>query len=106
MILSGSIKTQGIPVTDSPNNDAFEAIVEVYYQVRGYITSAGKWFWVWEDEKKQRGYQDIDVLAVSGDETIIISATSNLDDRVNTKSGRANDEMLNKLKGHFNRFKQ
>jgi hypothetical protein len=52
---------QSIPVTDSPNNDAFEAIVEAYYQAQGYITSAGKWFWVWDKENgKSKG--DIKIL--------------------------------------------
>lgn len=97
---------QNIPVTDSPNNDAFEAIVEVHFQTQGYITSAGKWFWVWEEGKKQRGYQDIDVLAVNGDETVIVSATSNLDDKVNTRDGAANADMLERLKGHFFRVHQ
>ena len=98
------MKIQEIPVTDSPNNDAFEAIVEVYYQTEGYITSTGKWFWVWEDGKQQRGYQDIDVLAVSGDKTVIVSVTSNLDDKINTQGGVVNKEKLNKLSGHFFRI--
>lgn len=97
---------QNIPVADSPNNDAFEAIVEVYYQAQGYITSAGKWFWVWEEGKKQRGYQDIDVLAVNGNEIVIVSVTSNFDDKVNAPRDVLNVEMLNKLKGHFNRIRQ
>lgn len=97
------MKIQQIPVSDSPNNDAFEAVVEVFYQTQGYITSAGKWFWVWKDGKKQRGYQDIDVLAVNGDEVVIVSVTSNLDDKVNTKGGIANTEMLERLKEHFKR---
>jgi len=29
-------KIQDIPVSDSPNNDAFEAIVELYYQLNGF----------------------------------------------------------------------
>lgn len=97
---------QKIPVTDSPNNDAFEAIVEAYFQTEGYITSAGKWFWVWEDGKRQRGYQDIDVLAVDGDKTVIVSVTSNLDDKVNTQGGAPNTEKLERLKGHFDRIHQ
>lgn len=99
------MKIQNTPVTDSPNNDAFEAIVEVYYQANGYITSAGKWFWVWEEGKKQRGYQDIDVLAINGHETLIISVTSNLDDKVNTKGGEVNEEKQDRLKNHFDRVK-
>jgi hypothetical protein len=93
------MKLQTNPVTDSPHNDAFEGIVDVYFQTQGYITSAGKWFWVWEDGKKQRGYQDIDVLAVNSTEAVIVSVTSNLDDKVNTK----NVELLKKLKDHFHR---
>lgn len=96
------MEIQNIPVVDSPNNDAFEAIVEVYYQMRGYITSAGKWFWVYDENKKQRGYQDIDVLAINGEETIIISVSSNLDDKVNTK----NNEKLQKLIQHFERIER
>lgn len=98
------MKIQPIPNSDSPNNDAFEAIVELYYQVCGYITSSGKWFWVKEDEKKQRGYQDIDVLAVNGDEVLIISVTSNLDDKLRmNKDGGIREDMLNKLISYFER---
>ena len=43
------MQIQSIPVSDSPNNDAFEAIVELYYQSEGFITSSGKWFWVWKE---------------------------------------------------------
>ena len=100
------MQIQNIPTTDSPNHDAFEAIVETYYQTQGYITSSGKWFWVWESGKKQRGYQDIDVLAINGNETIIISVSSNLDDKINTQKQSANIEKLEKLIGHFNRIKK
>lgn len=47
-------RIQNFPVTDSPNNDAFEAIVELYFQVLGCITSSGKWLWVWEKGKRQK----------------------------------------------------
>lgn len=100
------MQIQTIPVTDSPNNDAFEAIVETYYQSQGYITSAGKWFWVWEEGKKQRGYQDIDLLAINETESVIVSVTSNLDDKINTKGNVVNKEKLNRLIGHFERVKQ
>ncbi len=101
------MKIQSIPNPDSPNNDAFEAIVELYYQTHGYLTSSGKWFWVWEDGKKQRGYQDIDVLAVNGTETIIISVTSNLDDKLRKgRDGSINENMLRKLTSYFQRVKQ
>jgi len=92
------------PVADSPNNDAFEAIVELYYQTKGYITSAGKWFWVWEEGKKQRGYQDIDVLAVNAQEAVIVSVTSNLDDKLSLdKTKNVNQEKLKKLLAFFSR---
>ena len=101
------MKIQSIPNPDSPNNDAFEAIVELYYQTLGYLTSSGKWFWVWEDGKKQRGYQDIDVLAVNGEEIVIVSVTSNLDDKLRkNKIGIVNNEMLLKLCSYFHRVEQ
>ena len=80
-------KIQDIPVSDSPNNDAFEAIVELYYQLNGFITSSGKWFWYAQKGKQQRGYQDFDVLAINGQETIIVSVSSNLDDRSKNDPG-------------------
>lgn len=101
------MEIQSIPNPDSPNNDAFEAIVELYYQTLGYITSSGKWFWVWEDGKKQRGYQDIDVLAVNENEVIIVNVTSNLDDKLRQrKDGVINLDMLNRLNSYFERVKQ
>lgn len=39
---------QTFPTVDSPVNDAFEGIVELYYQINGYITSTGKWFYKWD----------------------------------------------------------
>jgi len=97
-------KIQNFPVSDSTNNDAFEAIVELYFQLEGYITSSGKWFWVWEEGKQQRGYQDIDVLAVGESKTIIVSVTSNLDDKIRLdRSGNVKPEMLRNLKNFFDR---
>ena len=99
------MQIQSIPTPDSPNNDAFEAIVELYYQVKGYITSSGKWFWVKEPTKRQRGYQDIDVLAVSGRELLIVSVTSGLDDKLRPRrNGSIRNDMLQKLKNHFERI--
>jgi hypothetical protein len=86
------------PVADSLVNDAFEAIVELYFQLEGFITSTGKWFWVRDTEKSQRGYQDIDVLAVGGNQTIIVSVSTNLDDKV-AGSG------VDKLCSHFERVR-
>lgn len=101
------MRIQSIPNPDSPNNDAFEAIVELYYQTRGYLTSSGKWFWVWEDGKQQRGYQDIDVLAANEDEVVIVSVTSNLDDKLRQgKDGNVKSDMLDKLNSYFLRVEQ
>ncbi len=100
-------RIQNIPVADSPNNEAFEAIVELYFQLQGYVTSSGKWFWYWAEGKKQRGYQDIDVLAINGQETVIVSVTSNLDDKIRfDRLGNVKTEMLNHLIEHFLRVEQ
>lgn len=96
---------QSQPAPDSPNNDAFEAIVELYYQTLGYITSAGKWFWVWDKKMKtQRGYQDIDVLAIGQEKTIIVSVSSSLDDKIRfDKAGQIKEEMIRTLADYFQR---
>jgi len=100
------MKIQQIPNPDSPKNEAFEAIVELYYQICGYVTSSGKWFWVWEDGKQQRGYQDIDVLAIKEKQVVIVSVTSNLDDKLSKKRNGTFDEIkLRNLLGYFNRVK-
>jgi hypothetical protein len=83
-------------------NDAFEAIVELFFQLQGYITSSGKWFWVYDSEKKQRGYRDIDVLAINGEETVIISVTSNLDDKIRIhRSSNLNDPLYIHTTAYF-----
>jgi len=93
-----------LPVPDSPNNDALEVIIELYYQLEGHITSAGKWFWAKEKGKQQRGYQDIDILAINKNETIIVSVTSNLDDKIGFNKGRIlRSEQLENLVKYFNR---
>jgi hypothetical protein len=83
---------QPFPIPDGPTGNPLEPIVELYYQSQGYITSNGKWFWAFE-EGKQRGYQDIDVLAIRGKETIIVSVTTNLDD----KFGSGREDLLNRF---------
>ncbi len=75
---------QDYPMVDGNPHDSFEGLVELYFQLRGYITSSNKNFWVREADKKQRGYQDIDVLAIKESETVIVSVSSNLDDKVDT----------------------
>ena len=101
------MEIQSVPVSDSPNHDAFEAVVELYYQTLGYITSSGKWFWVWDARKKQRGYQDIDVLAVKDSETVIVSVSSNLDDKLRLgRNGAVSEDMLRKINDYFDRVEQ
>jgi hypothetical protein len=94
---------QNYPVSNSPNHDAFEGIVELYFDLMGYITSSGKWFWKKEDGNQQRGYQDIDVLAINGEETIIVSVSSNFDDKLNFSKGEINEEKSKKLLDSFKR---
>lgn len=91
---------QDYPTVDSPPVDPFESLVATYYQLKGYITSIGKWFWVWQKGKHQPGYQDIDVLAINADETLILSVTSNLDDKVafNKDNSLDKDKMRNLLR--------
>lgn len=86
-------KTEALksPVPDSSQAEPFESIVELYYQAKGYITSSNKWFWSWEKEKKkQRGWRDIDVLAVNNEETLIVAVTVNLHDKVGSKRNKDN----------------
>jgi len=97
---------QNYPTSDSPNHDAFEGIVELYYEIKGYITSSGKWFWKKSDGKYQGGYQDIDVLAINGKETIIVSVSSNFDDKLNFSKGKINETKLIKTLDHFNRIEE
>lgn len=78
------LDTQHYPIVDSTPANSFETLVAVYYQLKGYITSSNKWFWTWEEGKRQRAYQDIDVLAVNGTETIIVSVTGSLDDKISS----------------------
>lgn len=77
-----TLMIQNYPSADSPATDPFEALVELYYQLNGYITSSNKWFWVRDEGKQQRGYQDIDVLAINEHEVNIVSVTANLDDKI------------------------
>ena len=95
---------QNYPIVDSAPTEPFESLVEMYYQLKGYITSTNKWFWVWESNKQQRGYQDIDALAINRNETLIISVTTNLDDKVRfDRNGQVKTNMLNKTEEYFKR---
>lgn len=84
---------QDFPSPDSLPTEPFESIVELYYQTQGYITSSNKWFRVFG----QRGSSDIDVLALNGNETLIISITVNLNDKVE------NEQIRQTLLTHFKR---
>ena len=90
-------KIQDYPMVDGNPHDSFEGLVELYFQMKGYITSSNKHFWVRESKKKQRGYQDIDILAINNTETLIVSVSSNLDDKVNTS------KIHSKTLNHFKR---
>ena len=58
-------------------------------------------------QKKQRGYQDIDVLAVGDSETVIVSVSSNLDDKLRLgRTGAVSGDMLRKITDHFDRVRQ
>lgn len=101
------VQVQSYPTVDSILTEPFESLVEMYYQLEGYITSSNKWFWVFESSKQQRGYQDIDVLAINNDETLIISVTINLDDKVRFgRNGKLREDMMENLISYFNRVKE
>jgi hypothetical protein len=57
-------EVQNYPTVDSIQTEPFESLVEIYCQLRGYVTSSNKWFWYFESGKKQRGDQDIDLVAI------------------------------------------
>ena len=97
-------KVQNYSTVDSITTEPFESLVVMYYQMKGFITSSNKWFWIFESDKQQRGYQDIDVLAINETETLIISVTTNLDDKV--RFGRDNklkEDMIENLNKYFDR---
>lgn len=96
---------QDYATSDSPVNDAFEGIVELCYQLEGYITSTGKWFWTKGD--KQKEYQDIDLLAIGRNKTIIVSVSSNLKSKITlNKKGELNTDLHLKLKDSFYRVEE
>jgi hypothetical protein len=64
-------------LVDNPAIDAFEQIVELYYQCQGYITSSNKWF----RPGTKEGYRDVDVLAIKDKEIRIIQVVTNMDDK-------------------------
>ncbi len=89
---------QNIPSVDSVNTEPFEGLVELYFQSKGYITSSNKWFWCWEKGKQQRGFMDIDLIAINSDEIIIVVITGNLDNKIRfDKEGNLRLDMLRNL---------
>ena len=90
---------QSFPSADGHPEDPFEALVATYYELEGYLTSGNKWFWVRDPNKHQRGYSDIDVLAVSASETVMVSVTSNLDDKIT--AGRLGKKKLEELVEYY-----
>lgn len=95
-------KIQDYPSVDSAPTEPFEAVVEAYYQINGYITSANKWFWWWGGSKQQRGYQDIDLLAINGKESHIVCVANNFDDKISlSRKGQILNDT--KLRQYFGR---
>jgi len=89
---------QNIPSVDSDNTEPFEGLVETYFQSKGYISSSNKWFWYWQEGKQQRGYKDIDVLAINSKETVLIDVTGELIDKIGFDiKGNLKSDNLNKL---------
>jgi len=94
----GEDKIQSIPSVDSNYTEPFEGLVETYYQIKGYITSSNKWFWYWPQDKPQRIYMDIDVLAINSIETIIVNVSGSLDSKIRFDgNGQLKDDMLKNL---------
>ncbi len=50
--------------------------------MQGYITTTTMFLWVFESNKKQRGYRYIDILGLKENETVVVNVTTNLDDKV------------------------
>lgn len=102
--MADNLTVQSNPTVDSPPTDPLEALVAAYYQHKGYLTSSAKWFWVRDSTKQQRGYQDIDVLAVNSQETVIVSVSGNLDDKVRFDTKNVlQDKLLAKQLEYFSR---
>lgn len=85
--------------------DPFESLIEIYYQLLGYITSSNKAFLVhWEEfnaEKKEYENKaatvDIDLIAINRSETVIVQIAMNLQDKVGNE-----DKQLETIE-HFKR---
>ena len=92
------------PVEDGEPGDPMEPIVALWYQLRGYITASNKWFWVWRKGKKLRGHKDIDLVALNNEETVLVSVTQNLDDKIPRPS--RGDPDLSKIKAYFRDVEQ
>jgi len=82
-------------ITGTPN--AYEKIVQIWLDSKGYITTTGKWFWVQDKPNTPRGYKDIDILGLKENETALVSVTTCLDDKIRfTKIGEINQTMYKK----------
>ena len=79
-------------ITGTPN--AYEKIVQIWLDSKGYITTTGRWFWIKDKPDKTSGYKDIDILGLKENETAIVSVTTCLDDKIRlTKEGVINQKM-------------
>ena len=84
-------------LVDNPAVDAFEQIVELYYQCQGYITSSNKWF---RPGAKER-YRDVDVLAIKDKEVRVIQAVTNMDDKRPDKLNLYFDKAIEYLNKYY-----
>jgi len=60
------------------NNDAFDTMVELYYQTQGYITSVGKSFTVYEPNHESGLHCTLSMIAINEQETVIVSPYDSL----------------------------
>jgi len=82
-------------ITGTPN--AYEKIVQIWLDTKGYITSTGKWFWIQENPNTSRGYKDIDILGIKENEVAVVSVSTCLNDKIRfTKTGEINKTMYKK----------
>lgn len=94
------MRIQNYPNVDSVNVDAFENLTKIYFEFKGYFTSSNKWFWCYDGDKQQRGYQDIDVLAFNENEVCIVQVSTCLDTKIHyykKDTSKLHEDMLDKL---------
>jgi len=89
---------KSLQLADGRARDAFEKVVELYYQCNGYITSNNKWFKI-----NKKDYTDIDLVVINGKEIHIVNITTNLngktvEDKINVKDGKRKEGLITHFK--------